>query len=215
MVNVYTRIITMLTLMLFSATSVFAADMSGRLGIGLRAGASIVTQNIDSSDPSTEAETGPIISVTGSYGVNQSLVAGLNVEWETHGLEEGGEDIGDYSTVSILPFVELHFPASDQLSPYLLLGIGYNVNSADVGGVAEDFCDALGVSCDYDPDNTFALKVGGGVDFLVNDNLAINAEVGWKLNSGDVDLEAGGLTIGSADSKASALSILVGFRWLM
>jgi len=185
-----------------------AQNTQGKWGFGIRAGGSFLTQDINDEIPGVSfvGNPGPIVSGNIIYGVTNSVSAGVNVEWETHqtdievlGIEF---DIGDATTVSLLPFVELR-ATYGSFVPYASLGAGINFNSFDVEPVLTPL--------QIDPDNTFALKVGGGADYFLTPSFALNAELGWKLNSGDVELSVPGFTA-TGDYNASAFSLLFGLR---
>lgn len=186
-----------------------AQNTQGKWGVGIRGGGSFLTQDIAES---TEGEAGPIISGNIIYGVTNSVSVGLNVEWETHNVEVLDFDIGDTTTVSILPFVELR-ATNGSFVPYASLGAGININSFDLGNDIVAGCIILvGSACELEPENTFALKVGVGADYFLTPTLALNVEGGWKLNSGDVDLEVGGVPVATDDFDVSAVSLLFGLR---
>ncbi len=183
-----------------------AQNVQGKWGVGVRAGVSFLTQDIADNvffvGDTLEGNTGPLVSGTISYGLHKNFSAGLNVEWEKHSTDLTilGIDIGagDTQTISIMPFVEARAPMGSFV-PYGTFGIGVNINSFDE--------DAIIAPTKIDPDNTFALKVGAGADYFLTPSLALNTELGWKLNSGDADLS--GLT---GDFNASTFSILFGAR---
>ncbi|MDT7043669.1 outer membrane beta-barrel protein [Candidatus Nitronereus thalassa] len=157
----------------------------------------------------------PAILVNGQffYHINRDWHMGLSVEWEEHNATVGGVDFGTARTISLLPYIEFHFPVG-RWSPYASLGVGLNLNDFDEDNQVAANCAALGFGpCDVSPDNTFAFRGGAGVDFFVADNLAINAEAAWKSNSGDGEITVGGTPVLQGDFDASAVQVLVGLRW--
>ncbi|HEY5647954.1 MAG TPA: outer membrane beta-barrel protein [Nitrospiria bacterium] len=202
-----------------------AGSMMGKTTLGLDVGGSFIPQEVDTD---TDGSAGPIVGISGTYGLSDNLVVGLGISWETHTLEdtEAGSalgDIADVSTISILPTVQWYFGMSEKVSPYGLLGLGFNINSVSEDDGLNDAFDAatgcVGCSVSFDLDNTFAVKVGGGVDFAISDTLALNGELAWKLNSGggDVEVTAPGIPTFSdtIDSNLSAISITVGVRLML
>lgn len=163
-----------------------------------------MTQDLNDEIPGApfEADAGPIISGNIIYGVTNSVSLGVNLEWETHNVEFLGFDIGDANTLSLLPFVELR-ATYGSFVPYASLGVGININSFDEEPIISPL--------KFDPENTLAPKLGGGADYFLTPSFALNTELGWKLNSGDVELSVPGLTA-TADYNASAFSILFGAR---
>ena len=201
----------------FSCTG---ASAGGRLGLGLRAGPSFYTQDVfgGTSDGSGGLKVGPIVSGNFIYRINDSFSVGLNAEWETHEIQSLGSDIGDAAAVSVIPFAEYRYLAKQILGTgedlfYVFLGLGYNINSYDPKGKVKGTAESLGVSYDVEVDNTFALKVGGGVETFFTEDLAFNMEFGWKLNIGDAQELVNGTEVLSGDFNGSALSVLVGLRY--
>lgn len=181
-----------------------AQNVQGKWGIGIRGGATFLSQDVAED---VEGKTGPIVSGNILYGISDILSIGFNAEWERHGVEVIGVDLGDATTVSLIPFAEWHAVGLGALSPYFSLGLGFNINSfsrSDFGKLA---------FTKLDPKNTLALKIGGGADYFATRNLALNAEVGWKANSGEADACSPFVGCGTDDWKMSAISVLLGLRY--
>jgi opacity protein-like surface antigen len=173
--------------------------------VGFRAGAGILTQDLTTG---LEGDLGPVVSGNFFYAVdhgNHGALLGLNIEWETHGVDVFGADLGDATTISLIPFVELRGAGMAPITPYVSLGLGANINSFDLSSAAGPFISKL------DPPVTFALKVGGGADYFIDKNVALNGEIGWKYNSGDADVCSGGC--GTIDWDSSVFSFLFGVRY--
>jgi len=98
---------------------------------------------------------------------------------------------------------------------YVFLGLGYNINSYDPKDRVKETANSLGVSYDVEVDNTFALKVGGGLETFFTEDLAFNMEFGWKLNMGDAQEFVNGTEVLSGDFNGSALSVLIGLRYYL
>lgn len=177
---------------------------AGDFGVGLRAGPSFYTQDLN-SDPGffpVEGDTGPILSFQGFYRADQWWTVGLALEYETHGAAIVGFDVGDVDTVTVLPYVEVR-PWNGTVVPYAIAGLGGNFNSFRES-------DECGPPCALDVDDTLAVRVGGGVDYFVTNALALNAELGWKLNSGEAEDSIGD----TFDVELNTLSVLFGGRLL-
>jgi opacity protein-like surface antigen len=221
-----TRLLVFLSLFASSlATNAFG--QAGQWAAALRVGPSIPTNKstvgiFDTVDGDTNPfpinlRTGPMVSGKVSYGANDIFSLGLEVEWDTHkiptktvvdGLSETFDAGGRLRTVSILPFVEIRPVKFGSLSPYLSLGVGANINS--VGSKTSQVKS-------FRAENNFGVKVGGGIDYFITQNLALNSEVGWKYNRGDVRI-AGNDSFpdpvnGSDRMNASAVSVLFGVRY--
>lgn len=190
-----------------------AQDIKGKWGVGLRAGGAFLTQDINDDVPGAtfEGDTGLAVNAQAFYGLTSNLAAGVMVDWNRNdvSLDVGGleADLGTLNTVSLMPYLELRANLQ-RLAPYLSAGIGVNFNSFSV----DDAVRAAGI--DIDPETTFAFRVAGGADFFVTKNLALNAELGWKRNSGDAELTLAGVGSGDGDFNADVLSVIVGVRAL-
>lgn len=71
----------------------------------------------------------------------------------------------------------------------------------------------LGGNCDVKPENTFAFKVSAGTDYFLNEKFALNADLGWKRNSGSLVITAPGASE-SADFNASVMTFMFGVKVL-
>lgn len=187
---------------IFFTAQAGAQNIKGKSGVGIRGGASLLSQDIAVG---LEGKTGPLISVNILYGNTDILSTGLDIQWERHKLEVIGEDIGEASNVSLIPFVELRAARIGNLTPYASLGIGVNINSISVDHIPQTT---------FAVETTFAVKFEGGADYFVTQNLALNAEIGWKLNSGEVNA-CNSLTgdCVTDDWKISAFNALFGLRY--
>jgi hypothetical protein len=188
------------------------ADESGRWAVGLRAGPSFFTQDVIEDMDEIDSGVGPLVGGSLLYRVNEIFSVGFEIEWETHGVDAYDVDLGSASAVSLLPFVEVHLPASDRVSPYLCLGFGYNINSFSPSDEVEAGASYFGYDYDVEVDDSLAVKVGLGVDWLVLDRVALNGELGWKLNQGDAAETLDGVEVTSGDFNGSAIALRLGVR---
>ena len=161
---IFIQVITFTCLSFLSTTS-FAGGTEGKWGIGIKGGGAFLTQDI--IDP-FEGTLGPVIVGSIVYGRSNSMSVGLNLERETHSVEVLGVSIGDFNTISLLPFVQFRGFVSEVLRPYGLIGFGFNINSFDENTLLQQICITLyGNTCEFDPETTIAIKFGGGVDFFI------------------------------------------------
>lgn len=173
----------------------------GRWTAGFRAGFSPLTQEMFSF---TDTSVGPVLNFMGMYGVNKWMNFGLMLEYNRHGVStEGTQDIGTLNTVSLLPTVEFRPGRYGRLVPYGSVGMGVNVNSFSEDDTFKRNAGSVSAA------NTFAFRLAGGVDYPLNDKLALNTEVAWKRNRGG--LELGGADAGSFD--ASSINVLFGVKY--
>jgi hypothetical protein len=150
----------------------FGGIEAGKWIVGFRAGFAPLTQQLTEG---TSTSIGPLVNFQGFYSLNRWLLVGMMLEWERHGVSVEGPDIdlGHQDTVSILPTVELRPVRFGQISPYVNMSFGVNVNS-----FGEDT--AIRIS----PSNTFAWRLGWGADYMLNERFALNTEWAYKRNDG-------------------------------
>ena len=173
----------------------------GRWTAGFRAGFSPLTQEMFAG---TDTSVGPVLNFMGMYGINKWMNVGLMLEWNRHSVDtEGGRDIGTLNTVSLLPTVEFRPGRFGRVVPYGSVGIGVNVNSFSEDDAYKRTAGSVSAA------NTFAFRLAGGVDYPLNDRLALNTELAWKRNRGG--LELGGADAGSFD--ASSVNLLFGVKY--
>lgn len=156
--------------------------------LGARAGFSVPTQTLShevrglGSFDNGSADIGPLVNVQALYSLNRWFLVGIMVEWERHSIDATVRrlslDIGRQDTVSVLPTIELRPVQLGSFVPYVNMSFGVNVNS---------FSEA--VSAEISPSNTFAWRLGWGVDYLMNRNLALNAEWAYKRNDGHAHID--------------------------
>lgn len=171
----------------------------GKWAFGLQIGPSFVTQDLD-TDEETKGETGIIVNGNLLYSFSETLALGIDFEWERHSVKESGIGIGAGHTFSFIPFIQYRLIQSEEFIPYIHLGLGANMNffseNDNLGGFS------------LEPGNTVAVKVAGGLDYYIKENLALNGMLGWKWNSGIYDFEGF-----SGDFNVSAFSLLFGIRY--
>jgi outer membrane protein len=182
----------------FAVRSVWAED---KWTFGFRVGPAFYTQDVIED---TSSSVGPAINFQALYGIAKYISVGLAIEWERHSVESEAPsvDLGTVNTVSVLPTIEIRPGRYGKFMPYGTLAFGVNVNS-----FSED--DAL-AGANLDMDNTFAFRIGAGTDYFLTPKLALNTELAWKRNAGDVTV-AGGQT----DFNASSILFLFGVRYHM
>jgi outer membrane protein len=196
-----------------------AQSVEGKWGIGVRGGGAFSSENVSSD---VDSKTGPIVSGNILYGLSDMFSVGLNMEWEKHDIEFSGRGVGEAKTTSIIPFVEWRPMVSGAASHYVSLGLGVNINSFSHDKqrtilsedlTAEEIADLSITPGKIDPDNTLAIKISGGFDYFATENLAVNTEVGWRSNSGDVEFCSISSGCETRDWNASIFTALLGLRY--
>ncbi len=88
--------------------------------------------------------------------------------------------------------------AGSKLQPYA--GIGFNYTNFFEEKTTQTLTDAVGAaSTDIELDDSFGIAVEAGVDYMLTDNIGINAAVWWA----DIDTEA---TIGAYDAAGTKVA---------
>ncbi|MCP9451068.1 MAG: porin family protein [Nitrospira sp.] len=151
--------------------------------LGARAGFAVPTQSLShdvvgiAGFDRGSAMIGPLVNVQALYSLNRWFLLGLMVEWERHDVDVEDRrlslDVGSQHTVSVLPTLELRPVTLGSFVPYVNMSFGVNVNSFSEG-----------ISTEISPSNTFAWRLGWGVDYLISRHLALNAEWAYKRNDG-------------------------------
>ncbi|WP_019583643.1 OmpW family protein [Thioalkalivibrio sp. ALE16] len=120
-----------------------------------------------------------------------------------HSLNVGGVDIG--STRHLPPTLSLqyHFNTGTAVRPYVGAGINYTYF------FDEDTSDALGA--DIDLDDSWGAAVQAGIDFAVDDNWFVNAEVRWI--DIDTDVSLGDAHLGTVNIDPWTFGMNVGYRF--
>lgn len=196
-----------------------AQSVEGKWGIGIRGGGALPYEDVSTG---FDSKTGPIVSGNILYGLGDIFSVGLNIEWEKHDIELSGRGVGEAKTTSIIPLIEWRPIVSGAVSYYLSFGLGINMNSFNRDErrrtilsedlTAQEIAELFTTPFEVDPENTMAIKISSGFDYFAAKNLAVNTEVGWKSNSGNMEFC---LSLGceTRDWDASVLSALLGFRY--
>ncbi|HET6371294.1 MAG TPA: hypothetical protein VFG95_08855 [Nitrospiria bacterium] len=197
-----------------------AQSTPGKWAVGVRGGAAFFHQDVTED---LSGKTGPIIGGDVLYRFTDIFSLGLDVEWERHNFEVLGLDAGYSTTVSIIPFVEIHPVGTKAILPYASLGVGLNVNAfhphPPVTVLTDNLPPQLIVAISQlsldkvDLDNTPAIKISAGVDLFATQRVAVNTEIGWKRNSGNGEFcnPFGGCK--NDNWKADTYTVLMGLRY--
>ena len=109
-----------------------------------------------------------------AYGVTDWLALGVESGWVGFGESDSGINI-DENAIPVFGDIILRVPTQSAAKPYGLVGLGvifWDVSS-NISNVTVDV------------DTAFAAKFGGGVDWFVNDNWALNFEASYVVSSTD------------------------------
>src|SRR5215510_13001104 len=175
---------------------------AGQVILGMRAGFAPATQTT-SDTLGTSTDVGSLVNFLGMYGLNTWLMVGMMVEWERHSMSSGGTDLGHQDTVSVLPTVEVRPVRYGPLTPYVNMGFGINVNSFGESS-------SLPPGTNISPSNTFAWRLGWGLDYMITQRFALNTEMAYKRNDGHVTIN--GVQVN--DWNASSFGFLFGAKMI-
>lgn len=171
--------------LMFIGTASAAPSRVGKNDIGLNVSAAISQDD--------ELDTAAAINGSFSHGVNEWFAVGLSAGWqdfESDSTTSAGITIDGTEITGVPLFVDLiaRAPASEQsFTPYGVLGLGTVIWDID-----ETTATGLGatIATQTDVDTDFAVKVGGGVDWFVNENWAINFEAAYVFSNPEATVTA-------------------------
>lgn len=168
---------------------------AGKWVLGMRAGFAPLTQQLA---PNISTDVGSLVNFEALYSLNNWLLVGMMLEWERRAVDQTNpyRDLGHQDTVSVLPTVEIRPVKMGPIRPYVNMSFGVNVNS--FGEKSSNFR--------ISPSNNFAWRLGWGGDYMLNERLALNAEMAYKRNDGHVNGNS------SNDWDATSFGFLIGGR---
>lgn len=174
-----------------SVSVAFAAapDRVGHFDIGLNAGGAF----------NDKVEDVGFYSATVSYGFLPWFAVGVEGGWQ-EGEAASDEEVG---SVPIMADLIFRVPnVHESLVPYGVIGLGA------IGTYVEDDNGIAPTNNGDDVDDTtFGWKIGGGVDWFLNPNWVINAEVAYYDSDPD-------LPRASVDGTASWVSLTAGLKFV-
>jgi outer membrane protein W len=166
-------------LALTTATVAFAApDRTGRWDAGVNLAAAIPSD----SDTDTALQVGGNLA----YGVNEWFAVGFSGGWQQHdvdGTTSGAIVVSGTEVTGVPLFLDLiaRVPTgAETFQPYGVLGLGAVLWDID-DATARSGATTLAVETDVDTE--FSTKVGGGVDWFLNERWIINAEAAYVFSS--------------------------------
>jgi hypothetical protein len=175
-------------LALMSASAYAAPDRTGKVDIGVDVAAAIATDS--------DTNAGVYVGGNLSYGFNEWFAGGVSFgghvadidDVTSSGVTIFGPDVSEFS---IFGDMILRVPVGDSpVQPYGVVGLGAIFWNID------DTTSSNGVTVTTDIDTAFGVKVGGGVDWFVNDHWIVNFNGAYVFNDADgtATASAGGAT---------------------
>lgn len=136
-----------------------------------------------------------------SYDIWKFLAVGVESGYTRLQVKDSGIDYGYFNCIPILGDIIIKAPLDFNevlVVPYIVNGFGGQINDFDESDTVSD----LGIN--IDSDSGFAYKLGGGVDFYINDVIAINGEVSYMWTESKIKVTGNNATI-TGNEKLDAL----------
>ena len=144
-----------------TAGTAMADSIKGKLGVTGRIGFLVPADNT-AENLNNKTDTGFIAGAGLIYGIDDHFAAELDVTRTSF-----GSDTGDFGITNVSLGAQYRFALQQrQLVPYLGIGLDILVSDYDENGGAKS-----------DVDTTVGAHISGGVDYFLQKNLALTAEV--------------------------------------
>ena len=179
---------------LLVAGAVYAApDRVGAVDVGVNISAGFM------DDSNTAAYFGGNMS----YGITNWSAVGVSLGYQSFGSDL---NVGDLNAVPLMFDIYLRNQSADRAYvPYAVLGLGAIFWNFDEEGLA------AGSSVDID--TSFGVKLGGGVDWFINDKWALNFEASYTFADADTTVRTANGSV-SATSDADYWNVGGGLKYL-
>jgi len=177
------------------ADDLFLTDVSigERINLGLNCSAIIPTED--------DSEVGIFAGGLLSYDILKYLAVGIEGGYAGYDIEYEDIKFGTLNSWPLLGDVILKAPMDVEdftFTPYGVFGAGVLFSSFDESSILE----AIGIN--IDTDTAFLMKFGSGIDFYVNDNLALNFEFSYYVVDIETDAQWGGQSFATDEVEADA-----------
>ena len=167
--------------LLISTIAFAAPDRTGKTDVGVNLSAGFM------EDSNTALYWGGNMS----YGINSWSAIGVSTGYQSFGSDL---NVGDLRGVPVMFDMYLRGQMGDQ--PYVPYGV------LGLGAIFWDFKEeGLTAGSTVDVDTSFGVKLGGGVDWFINDHWAINFEATYTFADADTTVKN---SSGSVTSTANA-----------
>ena len=160
--------------------TVYAAeDLTGKVSIGIVAGGAFPTDE--------DIDNALYLGGNIAYSFNNYFAIGAEIGYSSWEDEAYGIDFGDVRVVPLLMDFYIRHPidmGEHMLLPYGVFGIGpvfYNYDESS-------FLEAYGIEVDMSTE--LGIKLGGGFDLFVSDNVALNFETSYLMSDVDMTVPA-------------------------
>ncbi len=139
-----------------------------------------------------------------TYEFNDNLELGVESGYHEYKDEAGGIHFGDITGIPLLAIGSLKFPieATDNaLVPYLTGGVGVVFWDYQESSLVSD------AGLDLGGDTSFSARAGIGLEYNLNDNLALFTEGSYLWSDYDVNLSLTGTTVGSTSVEMNTIFV--------
>lgn len=173
-----------------------APDRVGKIDVGINVSGAIPTD--------AEADGGVAVGGDMAYGVNKWFAVGFSAGWQGTKLKSVTDGVvtiagTDVNGVPIFGELILRLPIENQqFVPYGLVGLGTVIWSVDDTTATDGIHTAkVGVKAN----NAFAVKLGGGFDWFLNNNWILNFDAAYVFDRADVTgtVTSGGLSASATE----------------
>ena len=199
MVKKLLAVLIVISVVMFSSGSIFAENVSLGDKINLGVNCSVVIPTED------EAGTGVYVGGLLSYDILKYLAVGIesgylqsDIRQEIYGISiktgtlRGAPLLGDIIVKAPIEMDKF------TLTPYGIVGIGVLFSDFAESGIVKD------IGASIKTDTAFAMKFGGGIDFYVIKNIALNFEASYLMADVDYSENWRGQTMATDTFKAGS-----------
>jgi opacity protein-like surface antigen len=168
--------------------SLSQADAQNKMYIGAGAGYAFDAFDQDATWTGIGADPDEIngswaASVFFGYGISANLSVQADFAYYfAFSPDEDALDDVELSIWTLMGAVKYSFTPEGKWSPYVIGGLGWGQFNTDGGLLIPDQDGVLD-----DSQSGLVARVGGGVDYKINDKMCIFAEVGYNLTFGDIE----------------------------
>ena len=209
-----TSLLGMVALLLVFSQVGFAQDMKGRFGIGARIGyVNYSGDSIDDMDLDFDEAAmygGNLVYYLHSYFSLELSADYVKTDAELKGSGLSPINFGELKQIPIILSGRFHFSTNQKISPYLSGGIGYYINDFDLSDSASS---ELPSGSEFDPDDSIGFHLGGGVQFLLNEHIALDLDVKYIWNKTDFNAKSPGYETEEVSVDLDNLYVGVGLKY--
>ncbi len=173
---------------------------------GVRGGVSMVPGEVNSGG--IQDQPGLAVNVSVNRVISGLFYAGGLIEYQMQSMEIRAAvlpigsfsrmDIGDLHTITLMPTAGIRFPV-DGTNILLNCGVGLGIN-------INAFNDAAGSPLTLKPNHAVAIRISGGAEYAISDQVGIALDVAYKVN----DFSADTNLFYAEDLNVDTVSFLVG-----